>query len=79
MRDRSLWKPLTIAGAVLLMNSLVFWVLTLALADSPLWGAALGCLIVGVPLFTLGLISRRQCSTRERPTLSGSAGAGGKR
>ncbi|WP_252106588.1 MULTISPECIES: hypothetical protein [unclassified Halomonas] len=62
MRDRSSWKPLTIAGVVLLMNSVVFWVMTLALDGSALWGAALGCLIAGAPLLITGLISRRRYS-----------------
>ncbi|WNL41412.1 hypothetical protein RN347_12380 [Halomonas sp. PAMB 3264] len=72
MRDRSFWKPLTIAGAVLLMNSVVFWVMTLALAlaGSALWGAALGCLIAGVPLLITGLISRRRHSACKRPMLT---------
>jgi len=62
MNSRNNWKPLTIAGAVLLLNSFVFLVITFSIQSSTLWGAAAACLIAGVPLLIAGLAQKGKLS-----------------
>ena len=52
------WKPFTIAGVVLLLNSFVFLVITFSIQSSTLWGPAAACLIAGVPLLIIGLVQK---------------------
>jgi len=52
------WKPFTIAGAVLLLNSFVFLGITFSIRSSTLWGPAAACLIAGVPLLIVGLAKK---------------------
>lgn len=62
MNSSNNWKPLTIAGAVLLLNSFVFLVITFSTQSSTLWGPAAACLIAGVPLLIVGLAQKGRLS-----------------
>lgn len=58
MNSANNWKPLTTAGAVLLLNSFVFLFITFSIQSSTLWGPTAGCLIAGVPLLIVGLAQK---------------------
>jgi hypothetical protein len=62
MSSSKYWKPLTIAGAVLLLNSFVFLVITVSMQSSMLWGPAAACLIAGVPILIVGLTQKTRLS-----------------
>lgn len=64
MSSSKYWKPLTIAGAVLLLNGFVFLVITFSMPSSVLWGPAVACLITGVPLLVVGLIQKVRLSEK---------------
>ena len=58
------WKSLSIAGAVLLLNSFVFLIITFSMQSSMLWGPAAACLISGVPLLTVGLAQKNRLNEK---------------
>lgn len=60
MNSSKSWKPLTVAGGVLLFNSFVFLVITFSMQSSILWGPGAGCLIAGVPLLGVGLAQKNR-------------------
>jgi hypothetical protein len=60
MNVEKTWKPLSISGAVLIINSTIFSTIMLATGSDAFWGVGIGCFGAGFPLLTLGLLQYKK-------------------
>ncbi|MCF2859495.1 hypothetical protein L1286_18575 [Pseudoalteromonas sp. SMS1] len=54
------WKSMSVIGAVLIANGVVFSIIALSLQSFAFWGPALGCVGAGIPLLVIGLSNQKQ-------------------
>jgi len=59
MSPEKSWKPLTITGLILILNGLIFSIISFTLQNNTFLGLAIGCLGSGVPLLIIGLLQRQ--------------------
>ncbi|KZN39748.1 hypothetical protein [Pseudoalteromonas luteoviolacea] len=60
MDSKKQWKSMSVVGAVLVANGVVFSIIALSLQSFSFWGPALGCVGAGIPLLVLGLSNQNK-------------------
>ena len=60
MNIEKTWKSLSISGAVLIINGIIFLTIMLAIGSDAFFGVGIGCFGAGFPLLTLGLLQHKK-------------------
>lgn len=53
-------KTMAIVGAVLLLNGVVFTIISMTTLPNPLWGVVIGFFSAGLPLLLFGLVKLKK-------------------
>lgn len=68
MNIEKTWNPLSISGAVLIINGAIFSTIMLSTGSDTLWGVGVGCFGAGISLLTLGLLQYKKYEISGHPS-----------